>query len=69
MEYGYKFKGNEITQLNKMNAVLSNYKVAFIELRGIEVGEVCQIFERINQAGKPLNIFDIVVAKNLPIKK
>lgn len=24
---------------------------------------MCQIFERINQAGKPLDIFDIVVAK------
>ena len=34
-----------------------------IELKGIQVSEVCEIFERINQEGKPLNIFDIIVAK------
>jgi len=50
-------------ELSKIKGVLDNYKMSFIELRGIEVSEVCQIFERINQAGKPLNIFDIVVAK------
>lgn len=43
--------------------VLDNYRLSFIELKGIQVSEVCQIFERINQAGKPLDIFDIVVAK------
>jgi hypothetical protein len=50
-------------QLIKIKEVLDNYRIPFIELRGIEVAEVCQIFERINQAGKPLDIFDIVVAK------
>lgn len=42
---------------------MGNYLLSFIELKGIDVSEVCQIFERINQAGKPLDIFDIVVAK------
>ena len=50
-------------QLRRFKQVLDNYKLSFIELRGIEVGEVCQIFERINQAGQPLSMFDIVVAK------
>ncbi|MEG3055740.1 MAG: DUF262 domain-containing protein [Methanoculleus sp.] len=50
-------------QLRRVREVLDNYRVPFIELKGIQVSEVCQIFERINQAGKPLNIFDIVVAK------
>ncbi|MEH2434581.1 MAG: DUF262 domain-containing protein [Nostoc sp.] len=50
-------------QLRRIREVLASYKIFFIELRGIEVAEVCQIFERINQAGKPLDIFDIVVAK------
>ena len=50
-------------QLRRLRQVFDNYKLSFIELRGIEVAEVCQIFERINQAGKLLNIFDIVVAK------
>ena len=42
---------------------MDNYRISLIQLKGIEVSEVCQIFERINQAGKPLDIFDIVVAK------
>lgn len=51
------------TRLREIHDVLNNYRISFIELRGIEVAEVCQIFERINQEGKPLDIFDIVVAK------
>jgi hypothetical protein len=51
------------TELRRMKQVLDNYRLSFIELKGIQVAEVCQIFERINQAGKPLDIFDIVVAK------
>ncbi|MEH2250598.1 hypothetical protein [Nostoc sp.] len=50
-------------QLKRVRQIFDNYRISFIELRGIEVAEVCQIFERINQAGKPLDIFDIVVAK------
>lgn len=50
-------------QLRAFKQVFDNYKLSFIELRGIEVAEVCQIFERINQAGQPLGMFDIVVAK------
>lgn len=52
-----------LQNLWRIKNVLDNYKIAFIDLKGIAVGEVCQIFERINQAGKPLDIFDIVVAK------
>lgn len=50
-------------ELRRVKTILDNYRVSFIEVKGIQVSEVCQIFERINQAGKPLNIFDIVVAK------
>lgn len=50
-------------ELRRLKSVFDNYKLSFIELRGIEVAEVCQIFERINQAGQPLSMFDIVVAK------
>ena len=50
-------------QLRSFKQIFDNYKLSFIELRGIEVTEVCQIFERINQAGQPLSMFDIVVAK------
>jgi uncharacterized protein with ParB-like and HNH nuclease domain len=51
------------TELRRIKEILDNYRISFIEVKGIQVSEVCQIFERINQAGKPLNIFDIVVAK------
>ena len=57
------FSSPEMTQLGLINQVINNYRLSFIEVKGIQVNEVCQIFERINQAGKPLNIFDIVVAK------
>lgn len=64
-EYGnYKDYDHPIReQLRRLKQVLDNYRLSFIELKGIQVSEVCQIFERINQAGKPLDIFDIVVAK------
>ncbi len=55
-------------EIRKIQDVLHNYRLSFIELKGIEVAEVCQIFERINQAGKPLDIFDIVVAKTFKEK-
>lgn len=57
------FSSPEMTQLGLIIQVINNYRLSFIEVKGIQVSEVCQIFERINQAGKPLNIFDIVVAK------
>jgi hypothetical protein len=62
------FENPYMQQLRRIREALYNYKISFIELRGIEVAEVCQIFERINQAGKPLNIFDIVVAKTFRIE-
>ncbi len=58
-----------LNELSKIKGVLDNYRISFIEVKGIQVSEVCQIFERINQAGKPLNIFDIVVAKTFKTEK
>ena len=55
-------------QIRLVKQVLEKYRLSFIELKGIQVSEVCQIFERINQAGKPLHIFDIVVAKTFRSK-
>lgn len=65
VDFDHKYKKN----LRKMKNVLDNYRIPFIELKGIEVSEVCEIFERINQEGRPLNIFDIVVAKTFRLKK
>lgn len=55
-------------RLRKIRDVLDNYRLSFIVLKGIAVGEVCQIFERINQEGTPLDIFDIVVAKTFRLE-
>jgi hypothetical protein len=60
---GYSYSALERGQLRRFKQVFDTYQLSFIELRGIEVAEVCQIFERINQAGQPLSMFDIVVAK------
>ena len=62
-EVNQKYNHPYWVELRRMKQVLDNYRLSFIELKGIKVAEVCQIFERINQAGKPLDIFDIVVAK------
>lgn len=50
-------------RLRKISRVLQSYQIPLINLRNIEIDEVTEIFERVNQEGKPLNIFDIVVAK------
>lgn len=49
--------------LRVAQSVLANYRVPFILLKGVQIAEVCQIFERINREGQPLDTFDIVVAK------
>lgn len=60
---GYEYNHPVRERLRQLRRVIDNYRLSFIELRGIKVAEVCQIFERINQEGQPLDIFDIVVAK------
>lgn len=62
-EVAHQYNHRYWAELRTIQQVLLNYRISFIELKGIKVSEVCQIFERINQAGKPLEIFDIVVAK------
>ncbi|OMP06902.1 hypothetical protein CCACVL1_01408, partial [Corchorus capsularis] len=49
--------------LRRFLAIFGSYRLSLIELNGIQVSEVCQIFERVNKEGQPLSIFDIVVAK------
>ncbi len=62
-ELNIEYTHTYIKELRRVKNIFDNYRISFIELKGIQVAEVCQIFERINQAGKPLDIFDIVVAK------
>lgn len=57
------YKNPTRQNLRNIKQVLDNYKISIIELKDIQVSQVCQIFERINQEGKALDVFDIVVAK------
>jgi len=66
-EYGH-YDDPVRARLREIRVVLDNYRLSLIELKGIAVSEVCQIFERINQEGKPLDIFDIVVAKTFRVR-
>lgn len=58
-----EYKSEPRTALRNVQSVLINYKISYILLQGIEVREVCDIFERINREGKPLEVVDIIVAK------
>lgn len=50
-------------RLRNIGNVLRSYQISKIILRNIEVDEVTEIFERVNQQGESLGIFDVVVAK------
>jgi len=49
--------------LEQLSRIFSDYKISVIRIEGVEVNEVCEIFERINQEGKKLDPVDIIVAR------
>lgn len=49
--------------LTKLKGIFDRYRISLIHIKGVEVNEVVQIFERINQEGKKLDPVDIVVAR------
>ena len=49
--------------LQQLSRMFTDYKLSVIRIKGVEVGEVCEIFERINQEGKKLDPIDIIVAR------
>jgi hypothetical protein len=49
--------------LQQLSNIFTNYKIAVVRIKGVEVSEVCEIFERINQEGKKLHPVDIIVAR------
>ena len=51
------------TNLQQLARIFSDYKLPVIRIKGVEVSEVCEIFERINQEGKKLDPVDIIVAR------
>jgi len=49
--------------LEQLERVFKDYKLVLVRIQGVDVGEVCEIFERINQEGKKLDPVDIIVAR------
>ena len=49
--------------LEQLERVFKDYKLVLVKIQGVDVNEVCEIFERINQEGKKLNPVDIIVAR------
>ena len=56
------------SNLNQIFRIFSDYKLSLIRIKGVEVNEVCEIFERINQEGKKLDPFDIIVARTYRVE-
>jgi hypothetical protein len=52
--------GEAISRLQRM---FFQYSLSLIRIRGVDVNEVCDIFERINQEGRKLDTVDIVIAR------
>jgi len=49
--------------LGQIERVFKDYKIVLIKIQGVDVDEVCDIFERVNQEGKKLDPVDIIVAR------
>ncbi|MCK4388012.1 MAG: DUF262 domain-containing protein [Dehalococcoidia bacterium] len=54
-----KIKAN----IKQLYRIFSDYKLVLIRIQGVDVDEVCEIFERVNQEGKKLDPVDIIVAR------
>jgi len=51
------------SNLGQISRIFTDYKIPVVHVKGVEVNEVCDIFERINQEGKRLDPVDIIVAR------
>ena len=49
--------------LEQLQRIFADYKLVLIRIQGVDVDEVCEIFERVNQEGKKLDPVDIIVAR------
>ena len=49
--------------LEQLQRIFADYKLVFVRIQGVDVEEVCEIFERVNQEGKKLDPVDIIVAR------
>jgi len=49
--------------IKQLFRIFTDYKLVLIKIQGVDVEEVCEIFERVNQEGKKLDPVDIIVAR------
>ena len=49
--------------IHQLYRIFTDYKLILIRIQGVDVNEVCEIFERVNQEGKKLDPVDIIVAR------
>jgi uncharacterized protein with ParB-like and HNH nuclease domain len=62
---GVKGFNSSIAQnLDQLHHMFHNYRIPLIRVKGFDIKGVCEIFERINQGGKKLELLDIYVARN-----
>ncbi len=62
VEYTSEGKKDLGTELMKCNKILTDYPVSIVKSSNMGLDEVVTIFERINQGGKRLSLFDLVHA-------
>jgi len=55
--------------LQQLSRIFTQYRIVAVKIKGVEVNEVCDIFERINQEGKKLHPVDIIVARTYRVEK
>jgi len=53
---------NNKKKLHKCRSIFNSYPISKVEVSGKDLTEAIRIFERINQGGKKLSIFDLVAA-------
>jgi hypothetical protein len=57
------FNKNIESNLQQLQRIFADYKLVLIKIQGVDIEEVCEIFERVNQEGKKLDPVDIIVAR------
>ncbi len=57
------------SQIKKYNTTLERYDFSIVEVKNAEIEIATDIFTRLNVGGKPLNLFEIMVAKTYDLEK
>jgi len=56
--------GKVLSHLKELVRVFTDYRIPLIHIRGFDIPDVREIFERINQEGKDLKSLDIMIARS-----